>query len=752
MNVLIITATREGISPRSLRLLRALSMTGHYTVTAYDASSGHWIDAGGLPDDDSGDRHVPTLTMSNTLWRKATLEKAIQDLSETKADVVLTVDDVSLQIGSNLQAAYWRDAHRCLWFHDLENLETEKREAFDNFHSRRTVKLGEWLRQTDRVITRSDAYADQAHADYVLAVRPLVIKNTPFSDEIPPASLVTGRGGVAEKRIRLLGGMPSERDLLALSKTVSAGMQIVIEADSQEIGEAIARRISNAPGRKARVSLDVHAPCAGAILAPNADLAAVLPEAAHWLSQKGVLFIPASVDVSASGIASDDPRVITLSNELSATKSRSFIRDSLLKTRKLRKRAPKLASAGDIGVRLHAAISEISWRLEDRPPLPRDAELSDVRVLHGLTGAAGLPWMLSRAQRDSGMKSDTFCADGAKFAYRSDKSVLDIDFTAISSFIKTHASKYDVFQFYFRSYYFNKITLSYPTAIDLLALKAAGKRIVFFFMGSEIRFHSKYKEFSRFNYVDERPGNVANFPEETQRRLFSIFTSIADVWAVSDAEMESYVPGTPIVERAIDLDSWPVVKPPKNPRPRVVHAPSRQAVKGSQYVFEAVDKLREEGLDFDFTLVENLPQSEARKVYAEADIVIDQLRIGWYGFLSVEAMAMGKPVICYIRDDLLEDFGREGPPVAVADPETITDVLRNLIQDQNLREAMGHRGRQFVERVHAKEVVSKKFDQLYRQAIANPRPVDIPKVAEFLMHQTQYMNKELARLRAKAGR
>ena len=32
-------------------------------------------------------------------------------------------------------------------------------------------------------------------------------------------------------------------------------------------------------------------------------------------------------------------------------------------------------------------------------------------------------------------------------------------------------------------------------------------------------------------------------------------------------------------------------------------------------------------------------------MYAQADLVVDQVLIGWYGALAVETMAMGKPVI-----------------------------------------------------------------------------------------------------------
>jgi hypothetical protein len=48
----------------------------------------------------------------------------------------------------------------------------------------------------------------------------------------------------------------------------------------------------------------------------------------------------------------------------------------------------------------------------------------------------------------------------------------------------------------------------------------------------------------------------------------------------------------------------------------------------------------------DLDIVEGLPHEEARKRYARADIVVDQLNAGWHGVFALEAMALGKPSSC----------------------------------------------------------------------------------------------------------
>ena len=65
---------------------------------------------------------------------------------------------------------------------------------------------------------------------------------------------------------------------------------------------------------------------------------------------------------------------------------------------------------------------------------------------------------------------------------------------------------------------------------------------------------------------------------------------------------------------------------------------------------EAADRLQREGVPFDLELIENLPNAEATRRYRDADLVVDQLLAGWYGGFAVEAMALGKPVIAYLRE------------------------------------------------------------------------------------------------------
>lgn len=163
---------------------------------------------------------------------------------------------------------------------------------------------------------------------------------------------------------------------------------------------------------------------------------------------------------------------------------------------------------------------------------------------------------------------------------------------------------------------------------------------------------------------------------------------------------------------------------PAYPRPersiKIVHIYNHPACKGSDAVFKAVAELQKEGYEIEFVYKCGIPNDEVLKYISEADIVVDQLVIGWYASFSVESMAYGKPTICYLREDLLELFEKTGNveenevPVISADVLTIKNVLRDLIEKKEELYEIGKKTRQYCEKYHSLESVGKWFDDIIR--------------------------------------
>jgi hypothetical protein len=122
---------------------------------------------------------------------------------------------------------------------------------------------------------------------------------------------------------------------------------------------------------------------------------------------------------------------------------------------------------------------------------------------------------------------------------------------------------------------------------------------------------------------------------------------------------------------------------------------------------------------FDFVLVEGRSNADARLLYEQADLVIDQLLAGWYGGLAVEVMALGKPVISYLRrSDLvfIPPKMRDELPIIEADPDSIYSVLREwlTIKVGDLMER-GVKSRDYVENWHDPVKIARRMKADYER-------------------------------------
>jgi glycosyltransferase involved in cell wall biosynthesis len=357
-----------------------------------------------------------------------------------------------------------------------------------------------------------------------------------------------------------------------------------------------------------------------------------------------------------------------------------------------------------------------------------------IRVLHAPLNFANQAYVLSEALRREGVDSslatykwgeaaDTLAFDADNIIPISFKNWLGDEFAVVDRVSK---SGYDIVHFWNRTLVYHGSGDNFFNGLDLPYLRMAGLRTAYRFTGYELRRKSLELELNPFSPF--RYGFESRFQEKAQKKYLDYIGPYIDAFIVQDPEMQSYLPGARIIPRALNLDQFPFEEPAARKRPLVVHAPVNRLVKGSEFVIKAVEQLKGEGLDFDFQLIEEMSHAQALEWYRRSDILVDQLLIGWYGVVAIEAMAMGKTVIAYIRDDL-KGFFRGGMPLVTANPETITAALRKVIKDAELRREISRRGRAFVEEMHDCRAVARSLATLYREILE--LPADSAQIPDF---------------------
>ena len=165
---------------------------------------------------------------------------------------------------------------------------------------------------------------------------------------------------------------------------------------------------------------------------------------------------------------------------------------------------------------------------------------------------------------------------------------------------------------------------------------------------------------------------------------------------------------------------------------RILHAPNHRNIKGTEFVIEAIKKLQEEGENIELKLLEKVSNDVVLKEIESADLVIDQLVIGWYAMFTLEALSLGTPVVCYLREDLLELYKNtlllndNDPPIFSTEPRKLLSDLRVLIHDYDLLKDLSNRGPKYVKEHHSIDYIGSVFHEINGQIGVMPSNPNSP--------------------------
>jgi glycosyltransferase involved in cell wall biosynthesis len=264
---------------------------------------------------------------------------------------------------------------------------------------------------------------------------------------------------------------------------------------------------------------------------------------------------------------------------------------------------------------------------------------------------------------------------------------------------------------------------------DLPLLKRAGKAVFVTFQGDDARQGDYCRAHFDIHFAHEvGPGYYTPAADARKRETIAAFDRYADgIYGLNPDLLHvlprraAFLPYASVDPRALRPAGY---RPGSRPRPVVAHAPSHRDVKGTRYLVEAAQRLKAEGVELDLVLVEGVSHAEALKLYESADFAVDQLLAGWYGGFAVEMMALGRPVIGYVREG---DLGFIPPPMRAelpvirAEPGTIYEALKATVAGRDRLAAAGARARAYAERWHDPVAIARRLGDDYRAALAPHR-------------------------------
>ena len=237
---------------------------------------------------------------------------------------------------------------------------------------------------------------------------------------------------------------------------------------------------------------------------------------------------------------------------------------------------------------------------------------------------------------------------------------------------------------------------------DLEEIKRAGKKIAFVFTGSDVRWkNAMAQDFARFGLppvpYDDYDDSLDNL--RTRLQFQRVVEKYADVIISmpnqSVLALRPYHPYRQFVDYELFTNS-----PTQRKRPVIVHAASNSSVKGSKHVLATLEKLKAEGVDFDFKILSGLPRNEIIAEYENCDILIGQMYIPSGGFQERELLACGKVVLTSMHYDY-PDHQLENSPIVDVNPTNLEATLRELIPNLEKRQELANKARPFQEKHHS---------------------------------------------------
>ncbi|HYC02677.1 MAG TPA: hypothetical protein VED40_05250 [Azospirillaceae bacterium] len=292
-------------------------------------------------------------------------------------------------------------------------------------------------------------------------------------------------------------------------------------------------------------------------------------------------------------------------------------------------------------------------------------------------------------------------------------------------------SRYRILYIYFTGCPFNPSFWLWR--LEPLLFQLSGTRVVVMPYGQDVQ------DFTRCANLPFKHATTVDYPYQNRRRAWvkgriDLWTRYADHvisgcdWVDYMHHWDTLLPGHFVVDMAevreragAPAQAGAAPDEPADRPFRIVHTPNHRTIKGTRHLLAAVELLRAEGHAIELTVVEGASNRAVLEQMAGADLIVDQLVIGWYAMVAIEAMTLGKPVVCFIRQDLRELYEAAGViergelPLVHATPETLADTLRSLIQDRHGLRRAAELGPRFVRRHHSTERLAEVFGTINRR-------------------------------------
>lgn len=216
-------------------------------------------------------------------------------------------------------------------------------------------------------------------------------------------------------------------------------------------------------------------------------------------------------------------------------------------------------------------------------------------------------------------------------------------------------------------------------------MRRRGIRVGLVAHGSDARLPSRHADNHAWSpFRDAEDWDVVPRLEERvarHQRIYAAHHARGDAVFVTTPDLLDDLPYATWLPVVVEVDRWRTEAALlERERPRILHIPSNPRMKGTTAIDPVLRALHDEGV-VEYVRLEGIEPDEMPAHIADVDLVLDQVALGAYGAMAVQAMAAGRVTLAHVsarnRARLPQD-----PPVVEVTPDTLDAVVRGLVTDR----------------------------------------------------------------------
>lgn len=221
--------------------------------------------------------------------------------------------------------------------------------------------------------------------------------------------------------------------------------------------------------------------------------------------------------------------------------------------------------------------------------------------------------------------------------------------------------------------------------------------------GRDVRLPSRHRELYPYSpYLESEWAEVPGLQAQATRNLEALARHDLPM-LVSTPDLLDDLPTAQWCPVVVDPSRWKSdVLPLERDRPVVVHAPTSANFKGSMQIDPVMQELHDRGV-IEYRRIRGVPAAQMPALIGDADIVLEQFRLGSYGVTACESMAAGRIVVGHIADHVrgrVHDVAGTDLPIIEGTIDNIAEVVQSILDDPDRAREQARAGVGFVNDLH----------------------------------------------------